>query len=767
MSFHSNRKWKQLSLAERCAQRGVPFALFLGLGMFSSLLLQPVVPHAAVPVLLLATGACGWVGRRMLGVAAGVLASAFMEYFFLSSVWSFDLEKNLYAELGVFTVIAVGVGWLSGELGNNWEILEESREQFRILLDGVKEYAVFLLDEEGRVTTWNSGAQRMKGYSAEEIIGKPTAIFYAKEDVQKGKPQELMAQAANRGSLRTEGWRVRKDGTRFWAEVMITALYEETGHITGYAKTTRDVTELRKNQEALVAKEEELRVVVESAPDGVLMVDELGTINFMNGRVESMFGYRREELLGKKVEVLVPAKNRGAHIGRRVGYQQEPHARPMGIGLDLNGLKKDGTEFPLEISLSPVESGRERRFIASVRDISERRALERELESSRIQEHAQILIREFNGRIVRWTAGMQRIYGYTREEAEGNIVHQLLQTNFPALLENIEAELLRTGYWEGELVQRTKDGNKIIVTSNWVLLRDKDGNPSKVLVSSTDVTGLKEAEENAREMNKVLERQNADLTLAKAMIEAQTQKIAIAAKMSALGEMAGGMAHEINNPMGIIHARASDLLEVAQESETVPSNMVMSAMEKIRSTASRVTRITMGLRKFARETRGDPSTQTEVREILEETLPFCMERLKQNSVELRVAPVESALCIDCRPTEISQVILNLLNNAVDAVQPLQEKWVELQVRSTGKEVEISVTDSGGGIPEKIRDKMGQPFFTTKQVGHGTGLGLSISKGIVEAHGGHLNFDAQCEHTRFVVTLPKAVAVSKETVGVGE
>jgi PAS domain S-box-containing protein len=386
---------------------------------------------------------------------------------------------------------------------------------------------------------------------------------------------------------------------------------------------------------------------------------------------------------------------------------------------------------------------------------------ERELQNTRIQDLAQILIRDLDGRIVRWNTGMERMYGYTRGEAEGTIAHQLLKTVFPKLLGTIEAELLRTGYWEGELEHRTKDGTKIMVTGNWVLHKDKEGKPWRVLESSTDVTALKRAEEKARELNQVLEQQNADLKLAKAMIEAQTQKIAIAAKMSALGEMAGGMAHEINNPMGIIHARASDLIEVASESDTVSSLTVVETMEKIRNTASRVTKITMGLRKFARETRGDPATATGVREILEETLPFCMERLKQNSVELRVMPVEKSLRIDCRPTEISQVLLNLLNNAVDAVQPLPEKWVELQVKNAGKDVEILVTDSGMGIPEKIRDKLGQPFFTTKVVGHGTGLGLSISKGIVEAHGGRLNLDPECEHTRFVVTLPKTVVLKRE------
>ena len=543
-SIGSEHSWKHMNFAEKCVRRAGPGLLFLAIGIFGSLLLQPYMPNAYAVLLLLATGACGWVGRRTMGVTAGILATLSADYFFLSPPMSFRLNPDQYPELVIFGIAAIGMGWLSGAWSVTRNVLEESREQFRALLDGVKDYAVFLLDEQGRVATWNTGAQRIDGYTAAEILGRTTDIFYSAEEVAMGKPKELLAQAADRGSISTEGWRTRKDGTRFWAEVTITTLFEETGRVKGYAKTTKDVTELKRSQNALAAKEEELRVVVESAPDAVLMTDERGTIVFANGRVESMFGYRREELLGKKVEVLVPAKHRGAHIGRRSGFQQEPHTRPMGMGLDLNGLRKNGTEFPVEISLSPVESGKERRFIASVRDISERRTLELELQTTKIQELAQIMIRDLNGRILRWSLGMGRIYGYTREEAEGKISHQLLQTEFPELLESMEAELLHRGYWEGELVHRRKNGTKINVTSSWVLQRDKDGKPTRVLESSTDITALKEAEEKAKELNRALERQNADLTMAKALIEAQTQKIAIAAKMSALGEMAGGMAHE-------------------------------------------------------------------------------------------------------------------------------------------------------------------------------------------------------------------------------
>jgi C4-dicarboxylate-specific signal transduction histidine kinase len=202
-------------------------------------------------------------------------------------------------------------------------------------------------------------------------------------------------------------------------------------------------------------------------------------------------------------------------------------------------------------------------------------------------------------------------------------------------------------------------------------------------------------------------------------------------------------------------------MEAAEELEAVPSRTVIEAMEKIRSTAARVTKITLGLRKFAREAHSDPVTEALVSEIVDDTLSFCTQRLKQHSVDLRLQPIPANLRIGCRPTEIAQVLLNLLNNAVDAVQELPEKWIELSVQDEGGDLEISVTDSGTGIPERVREKMGQPFFTTKEVGQGTGLGLSISQGIVKAHGGKLTLDSECRNTRFVISLPKSVVMSKE------
>jgi PAS domain S-box-containing protein len=761
-----NAKQDTLGMAARITQRLVPAILYLAGSLLLALALQPKIPHAYLILLLVAAGGAGWTGRRPVGIGAGLSAAAALNYFFLEPVGSFRIRPDSYGDAAIFMASALAVGWLGAEFREWRDRLSDSSEQFRTLLDGVRDYAVFLLDEKGRVETWNSGAQRMKGYTAEEIIGRTNEVFYSEEDARKGLPRKLLESAAIRGSVRSEGWRKRKDGTRFWADVTITALFGESGQVRGYAKAVHDATEIKRVHDELEGKEEELRAVVESTPDGVLMADERGKIIFANGPAEKIFGYEREELLGKRVEVLVAAKYRRDHGGLREKYQKEPHARPMGMGLELHGARKDGSEFPVEISLSPAKSGKERRFVASVRDITERKKLEQELQTSKIQDLAQVMIRDIDGRIVRWNSGMEGMYEFSREEAEGEISHNLLKTIFPCELIRIEAELLRTGSWRGELVHQTKSGRRIYVSSRWVLHRDKDGKPWRILESSTDVTAMKEAQEKERQLNVALEQKNAALVTAKAMIEAQTQQIAMNAKMSALGEMAGGMAHEINNPMGIIHARASDLKELAAEQEVVPAKTVIETMDKIRSTATRVTRITMALRKFSRDSQHDEPVETRVQDILDDTLAFCVERLRQNSVELRLTAVDPQLRLECRAGEISQVILNLLNNAVDAIQPLPEKWVAVEIRDCRDKLEIRVTDSGPGIPEHLRAKLGQPFFTTKEVGRGTGLGLSISRGIIEAHGGRLRLDTSCEHTRFIVQLPKAAGKVAETIGAG-
>jgi PAS domain S-box-containing protein len=257
-----------------------------------------------------------------------------------------------------------------GELELAVEALRQSEERFRLLVDRVQDYAIFMLDTGGRVVTWNAGAERLKGYRADEVVGQHFARFYPPDEAARGLPDEHLAAAARDGRREYEGWRVRKDGSRFQAAVVLTALADPAGRPVGFAKVTRDVT--RDRQQA----KDRFRLVVESIPSALVVADRTGTILLVNGETERLFGYAREELIGQPVEVLVPERARAQHPGHRAAFFGEPRARAMGTGRDLHGRRKDGGEFPTEVTLNPILTDEGVLVLAAVVDITERKRAE-------------------------------------------------------------------------------------------------------------------------------------------------------------------------------------------------------------------------------------------------------------------------------------------------------------------------------------------------------------------------------------------------------
>jgi len=259
------------------------------------------------------------------------------------------------------------------------EALREHEEQFRSVVQGVKDYAIFLLDREGRIASWNVGAENIKGYKAQEIIGQHFSCFYTPEDLKKGKAQEVLRLASEAGRFEDEGWRLRKDGTTFWAHITITALRNPAGEVVGFSKITRDFSEREQAEQALKRSEEHLRALFEFSPDAIVTSDSSGTITEVNSQIEKVFGYKREELVGQSVEMLIPERFRRSHPAHRREYNAHPEKRPMGAGLELYGRRKDGTEFPLDIMLGPVETGTGKVVMSIVRDLSEKKEQEEAL----------------------------------------------------------------------------------------------------------------------------------------------------------------------------------------------------------------------------------------------------------------------------------------------------------------------------------------------------------------------------------------------------
>jgi formate hydrogenlyase transcriptional activator len=276
----------------------------------------------------------------------------------------------------------------------------------------VKDYAIFVLDPDGRVSSWNTGAERIKGYKSDEIVGEHFSRFYTQEDIELGKPDSELKVAASEGRLEDEGWRVRKDGSRFWANVVITAIRGKNGELLGFSKVTRDFTERKKAEEALRASENRFRSLFEFSPDAIVVTNQEGKIAEVNTHVQEVFGYDRSELLGQPIEVLIPERFHIAHPGHRADYAARPRVRTMGAGLDLYGRRKDGSEFPVDIMLGPVAAPEGQMVLGVIRDLTQKReaeeALRRSEQENRYLEEELITTHQFD-EIVGESSGLKRV----------------------------------------------------------------------------------------------------------------------------------------------------------------------------------------------------------------------------------------------------------------------------------------------------------------------------------------------------------------------
>jgi PAS domain S-box-containing protein len=223
------------------------------------------------------------------------------------------------------------------------------------------------------------------------------------------------------------------------------------------------------------------------------------------------------------------------------------------------------------------------------------------------------------------------------------------------------------------------------------------------------------------------------------------------AKLSALGEMSAGVAHEINNPLAIIHSRVDTLILKAQNG-ALKMETLIADLEKIKIPVERIAKIIRALRAYARDAAADPFERKRLGEIVSDTIELCGERFGKDGIQIKL-DCDPNIFVSCRPTQLSQVLMNLLNNSFDAIRELSNKWIKIRVYKEDGIAKVFVIDSGSGIQRDVVQKMMNPFFTTKAVGQGTGLGLSICKGLMEVHRGELSYSDVGANTTFVMSLP--------------
>jgi len=249
-----------------------------------------------------------------------------------------------------------------------------------ILIDAITDVGLIVLDPEGHVTSWNSGAERIKGWRADEIVGQPFSVFFRPEDAAAGAPARELAVARDTGRYEDQVVRVRKDGSTFVANVSLTPLRDEAGRVRGFAKVTRDVTERVAAEEALKAREAHLRSILETVPDAMVVIDEQAAIRSFSATAVRLFGYEPDEVIGENVKILMPEPYREHHDGYMRRYLSTGERRIIGIGRVVVGQRKDGSTFPMELAVGEMRSGGERYFTGFIRDLTERQQTETRLQ---------------------------------------------------------------------------------------------------------------------------------------------------------------------------------------------------------------------------------------------------------------------------------------------------------------------------------------------------------------------------------------------------
>jgi PAS domain S-box-containing protein len=351
-----------------------------------------------------------------------------------------------------------------------------------------------MLDRNGYVVNWNSGAERTKGYTENEIVGQYFAVFYTPEDQAAGHPEQALQAAAIQGAYREEGWRVRKDGQRFWARVVLEAIHDEQNQLLGFIDVTHDISARRRD-------EERFRRVVESAPNAIVMVNSAGVIDMVNAQAESLFGYARSELLGKPIELLMPERFRHRHPGLRQLFLTDPRSRYM-AGRDLFAVRKDGSEFPVEIGLNPIETDEGLMVLSSIVDISQRKRLEmrfRQVVES--APNAMVMVNQ-SGLIEMVNMQAERLFGYAREELLGRAIEDLVPSRFrtehPELrghfFGNLESRPMGAGR---DLYALRKDGTEVPVEIGLNPIATEEGD--MVLSAIVDISDRKQKEERIQD----------------------------------------------------------------------------------------------------------------------------------------------------------------------------------------------------------------------------------------------------------------------------
>jgi two-component system sensor kinase FixL len=484
----------------------------------------------------------------------------------------------------------------------------------------------------------------------------------------------------------------------------------------------------------------------------MVMVDRDGAILMANAQTEQVFGYPRAELLGQPIEMLVPERYRASHPDLRAAFLADPRPRPMGAGRDLFGVKKDGSEFPVEIGLNPIETDEGPMVLAAVVDISQRKAAELALRESERRNRSlaaivessddAIVSTDLDGIVTSWNKAAERIFGYAASEMIGRSILRLAASGQGEAMTGALDRIKRGERIDHiETVRRRKDGTLVHISLTFWPIYDSEGRLVGVSRVSRDITAAKAAE--------------AALAEAQTRLQQLNDELLHVSRLSAMGQMAAMLAHELNQPLTAIGNYAEAASALLDRGGELPLPRIRNAIDRAGEQAIRAGQIIQRLRGFVSRSEGERRTEA-VSPLLNEAAELALIGMRQRGIAIQIEDSSPDVGVVADKIQIQQVLLNLLRNAADAVADREDRDIVLRTQIRDGEVRISVADNGPGLPDVVQEKLFQPFVSTKRTG--MGIGLSISHSIITAHNGRLWAEPNPEGgTVFFVALPAAPA----------
>ncbi|NDP26519.1 MAG: PAS domain S-box protein [Flavobacterium sp.] len=453
----------------------------------------------------------------------------------------------------------------SEELEKKLLQLQESEEQFRLIVENVKDYSIIMLDPDGNIKTWNKGAERIKGYTSNEIVGKHISIVYTQEELETKEPETNLKMAKKLGRYESEAWRLRKDGSTFFADVIITSLYDANNNFRGYAKITRDITERKEADEKLKDSETQIRTIFKCAPDAVTVIDDAGNITKWNPRAETIFGWSAEEVIGQPLhEIIVPERFREAHFNGMKRFLATGKGSILNKPVEMPALRKNNSEIQIELSISNFQFKKKDFFIGFLKDITERKIAEDKLKESEERflkifansPVATTLTEIKTNKIAFANSLFYDTFGYPEEEVIGKTSEELnllapeeYNRIVSIILDSLEekrtlAELQALNIEETEaLVLKLKQGNTLKdLEINYTRKNGETfyallfyeairiGNSSYTITSYQDITERKIAEDKVKQKSNELEFLNQQLAFKNEESEKRATQLTIANK---------------------------------------------------------------------------------------------------------------------------------------------------------------------------------------------------------------------------------------------